>query len=364
MAFGLFKKKKTETPDESQNRYFDLKIKEVVEVGKDAVNLVFETPDAAFKYASGQFLTIIDTVNDKKIRRAYSLCSSPAWDENPAVTVKRVERGLMSNHINDGYQAGQTVQIMEPMGMFTTTYEADRERKVLLIAGGSGVTPLFSILKTLLKEEPQTTIDFVYANRSEEYIIFKDALTKLNKDYSQLTVHHILENASDLASYEGQPSADMVAKVASDLTIKVDAEIFICGPQPMMDVFQKGLKTAGVEDSQIHIESFEAGKTTPSSNKKASKAGQDAEVTLVVNGESYSVTMDRKRPILTQALEKDIDMPYSCQSGLCTACRGKCVDGQVSVDEVMGLSEDELKEDYVLTCVGKALSDRVKVEIG
>ncbi|MFZ9045094.1 MAG: FAD-binding oxidoreductase [Cyclobacteriaceae bacterium] len=364
MAFGLFKKKKTESPQEFQNRYFDLTISEVVEVGKDALNLVFENPGSEFTYQPGQFLTIIDKVNDKKIRRAYSLCSSPAWEDKPAVTVKRVEGGLMSNHINDAYEAGQTVEVMEPMGMFTTSYSEDQVRKITLIAGGSGITPLFSIMKSLLKEEPKTSIDFVYANRSEEYIIFKNELAKLSEEYQQLSLYHILEEASDVAKYTGRPDAAMATKIALDLSMDGNSEVFICGPQPMMDVFQDGLKSAGIEDSQVHIESFEAGKTAPSTVSDTSEAGDESEVTIVVNGESFELTKERKIPLLEQALEKNIDMPYSCQSGLCTACRGKCVEGDISVDEVMGLSENELKDRYVLTCVGKALTDRVKVEIG
>lgn len=364
MAFGLFKKKKSEPKTNQADRYFDLIIREVVTVGKDAVNLVFEKPANGFHYQSGQFLTIIDKVKEKKIRRAYSLCSSPDWDDYPAVTVKRVEGGLMSNHINDHYEVGQKVQVMEPMGIFTTTYDAARQRHLVLIAGGSGITPLYSILKTTLKKEPLSTIDLFYANRSEESIIFKDELAQLADSYPNLKVHHILEESSELAMQVGRPSAAWVQQTTTDYSIDQSSEIFICGPQPMMDIFEEGLKQAGIEDSQIHIESFEAGKTSPQSVNETVATGEDSEVTIVLNGASFSITMDRNRPILEQALEKDIDMPYSCQSGLCTACRGKCTEGSVSVDQVMGLTEGELQENYVLTCVGKPLSDHIKIEIG
>jgi ring-1,2-phenylacetyl-CoA epoxidase subunit PaaE len=365
MAFGLFKKKKAST-SKAKDRYFDLKIKEVVPVAKDAVNLVFEQPGEGFQYQSGQFITIIDTVQDKKIRRAYSLCSSPEWDEQPAVTVKRVPGGLMSNHINDEYAAGREVQVMEPMGMFTTDFDEDKSRHIVLIGGGSGITPLYSILKSLLKLEPKTRVDLIYGNRSEAFVIFKDELSTLDQEFAQLSVHHILEEASDWANYTGRPDVNMVKQIVGDLSLDKKAEVFICGPEPMMNVFEQGLKEMGIEDSQIHIESFEAGKTSPSSLQDDPQAASegDCEVTLVVNEATFSVTMDRNRPILAQALEKDIDMPYSCQSGLCTACRGKCVEGSVSVDQVMGLTEKELQDNYVLACVGKPLSDRVKLEIG
>ncbi|MFT6940590.1 MAG: ring-1,2-phenylacetyl-CoA epoxidase subunit PaaE [Cyclobacteriaceae bacterium] len=365
MAFGLFKKK--EKKEAVDNRYLEVIVKDVVEVAKDAVNVIFDVQGQDFSYQPGQFLTIIDEVNGKKIRRAYSLCSTPGIDQDPAVTIKRVPGGLMSNHINDHYSAGRVVQVMEPMGMFTTDYEPDAQREIVMVGGGSGITPLFSILRKVLQDQPHANVKLVYGNRSEEFVIFKSALDDLQKQHSNFKVYHILESDSaEKAFLVGRPDEALVAQLMTDLSVTATTEIFLCGPQPMMDVFQAGMNKAGIGADQIKLESFVAGKTSPAEKGKSAKdaASNDAEVTITLNDEEYVLTLDKSKAILEQALEKELDMPYSCQSGLCTACRGKCVEGEVSVDEAMGLSADEIAQGYVLTCVGKALSDRVKVEMG
>lgn len=362
MAFGLFKRKEKKKTQDS--RYLTLKIKKVVPVSKDAVNVIFEQPGDHFHYQPGQFLTIIDEVGGKKIRRAYSLCTAPEIDKDPAVTVKRVPGGLMSNHINDQYKAGREVSVMEPMGLFTTSFDPTQSRKVVLIGGGSGITPLNSILKSILHKEANSEVTLIYANRDVESIIFKSELEELKNENPKFHLIHVLEEADKLADFTGRPDMEMVSQLMKKAGIDSQTEVFICGPQPMMDVFQAGLRAEGVEDSKIRIESFEAGVNPATENSTTSSDGNDAEVTIILNGESYSLTMDKNQHILAQALAKDLDMPYSCQSGLCTACRGKCLEGEVSVDGVMGLSDSELEEGYILTCVGKPLTDTVRIELG
>lgn len=356
MAFSLFKKKK----DKKDNRYQTLVVKDVVKVAKDAVNLVFERPNE-FAYEPGQFITIIKEVNGKKIRRAYSLCTTPFEDEHPAVTVKRVEGGAMSNHLNDAISPGDSIEIMEPMGMFTTTYNEDAKRTAVFFGGGSGITPLMSILRSMLIKEPESSVVLVYGNRSEEFIIFKELISELSAKYGdRFKIIHILENGK--ADYEGRPTPEMIKSICDSMECDNQTEFYICGPQPMMDVVASGLKNAGYQDAKIMMESFEAGKTSPKEIIDINDS--ESEVTILLDGEEYSITVKKNASILDTALDNDLDMPYSCQSGLCTACRGKCLEGQISIDEAEGLSQDELDEGYVLTCVGKPLSDRVRVEMG
>lgn len=356
MAFSLFKKKK----EKKDERYQILTIKDVVKVAKDAVNLVFENPEK-FDYEPGQFITIIKEVNGKKIRRAYSLCTTPFEDEFPAVTVKRVEGGAMSNDLNDYAKVGDKVEIMEPMGMFTTAYEQGNKRKAVFFGGGSGITPLMSILRSILLKEPESKVVLVYGNRNEEYVIFKDLIKSLEKKYgSRFKAIHILEEGE--ADYQGRPSEDIILEICKSLGVNESTECFICGPQPMMDIISSSLPKAGVASENVRMESFEAGKTSPSEIIDADNA--ESEVTIVLDGEEYEITVSKNASILDTALENNLDMPYSCQSGLCTACRGKCLEGQVSIDEAEGLSQEELDEGFVLTCVGKPLSDRLKIEMG
>jgi len=356
MAFSLFKKKK----EKSDNRYQTLTIREVVNVAKDAVNLVFEKPEG-FQYEPGQFITIIKEVNGKKIRRAYSLCTTSYEDEFPAVTVKRVEGGAMSNHLNDKAKVGDQIEIMEPMGMFTTSYDKSQARKAIFFGGGSGITPLMSILRTILLEEPQSKVVLVYGNRSEEYIVFKELIESLQQKYDgRFKAIHILEEGT--ANYIGRPSEEMILEICKSISLDSNSECYICGPQPMMDLVSTSLEKAGASKEKVLMESFEAGKTSPTEIIDTENA--ESEVTLLLDGEEYEITASRSASILDTALEKNLDMPYSCQSGLCTACRGKCIEGKISIDEAEGLSQEELDEGFVLTCVGKPLSDRIKIEMG
>lgn len=357
MAFGLFKKKKGK-PDE---RYLDLKVKEVVNIAKDAVNLVFEKP-ADFSYQPGQFITIISEVDGKKIRRAYSLCTTPFEDEHPAVTVKRVSEGAMSNFLNEQIKAGDELEIMEPMGMFTTEYNAANNRNAVFFGGGSGITPLISIIRSVLLKEPNSKTTLVYANRSQEYIIFKELIDQLQSLHPErFKAIHILENGE--ADFSGRITPEIISSICDTTGVNDQTEYYICGPQPMMDITFDGLSATGVAKDQIRMESFEAGKTSPK-EIIATSADGNSEVTILLDGEEHLVSVKKNASILDTALAADIDMPYSCQSGLCTACRGKCIEGEISTDEAEGLSQEELDEGYVLTCVGKPITDQVKVEIG
>ncbi len=357
MAFGLFKKKKGKVDE----RYLDLKVKEVVHIAKDAVNLVFEKP-VEFDYQPGQFVTIISEVDGKKIRRAYSLCTTPFEDEYPAVTVKRVPEGAMSNYLNDKIKAGDEIEVMEPMGMFTTEYDPAQSRNTVFFGGGSGITPLISIIRSILLKEPNSKATLVYANRSEEYIIFKELISQLQKKYNgRFNAIHILENGE--ADYSGRLTTDVIDSICASIGCDDQTEFYICGPQPMMDITFAGLEEKGFSKEQIRMESFEAGKTSPKEIIATSDDG-DSEVTILLDGEEHLVSVKKSASILDTALDADLDMPYSCQSGLCTACRGKCLEGEISTDEAEGLSQEELDEGYVLTCVGKPLTDKVRLEIG
>ena len=356
MAFSFLKKKKNSKDD----RYQTLTIKEVVDVAKDAVNVVFEKPDE-FDYKPGQFITIIDKVKGQKIRRAYSLCTTPYEDVNPAVTVKRVPGGAMSNHINDTFKTGALVETMEPMGMFTTDYSSDKKRKAVFFGGGSGITPLMAILRSILLKEPLSEVVLVYGNRSKEYIIFDELIKSLAEKYAErFRVIHILEEGE--SDYTGRPSEEMLLGICRSIELDSNTECFICGPQPMMDLVSEVLPKAGADEAKVMMESFEAGKTSPKDVAESKSAA--SKVTILLDGEEHEIAVKSNEVILEEALNNDLDMPYSCQSGLCTACRGRCLEGKASVDDAEGLSQAEIDEGFVLTCVAKPLTDSIKIEMG
>lgn len=368
MAFGLFKKKKKK--ESTDSRFFNLTIKEVVRETADAVSLVFEEPESGkFNYKPGQFITVILTVNGKKIRRAYSLCSSPYLKEAPAVTIKKVNGGAMSNFINNELKAGDSIEVMEPMGSFTPEIAESNKRQIFLIGGGSGITPLISIAKSILAKEDQSKVSLIYANRDLDSIIFKDAINKLVEQYpDRFNVAHFLENPpQDWAGYTGWIDASKLGSALNDLSdgTYTDVSYYTCGPEPMMNIVMDTLSEMGIADDRKHKESFVAGNTSPKEIiAEDSQSLEERQVTIILDGEEHKYSVSPKSTILESGLDQNLDMPYSCQSGLCTACRGKCLSGKVKMDEEDGLSDEEKAEGYVLLCVGHPLTDDVVVEIG
>lgn len=374
MAFSFFKKSESKKEEQhSGPHYYDLKVKRVVKETKDAISIWFEQPkDKKITYKSGQFLTLILPIAGKEVRRAYSLCSSPFTDEDLAVAVKRVDNGLMSNWLPDNLKEGQSIKIMEPMGQFTTDYASDKKRHIVMFAGGSGITPMFSIIKSVLTQEPESIVSLIYCNRDIDSIIFKDELSKWETKYEgRLHVIHVLDNAPmNWQGYSGLLNHDMLKKLFERIPDwGIDKTTYLmCGPEGMMKNVDSLLEQHKITKDRIFKESFVQGTIDKDVKKEASAptAGElkTREVVIRYDGMEHKVTVKPSDTILASALDQGVDLPYSCQSGLCTACRGKALSGQVKLDEEEGLSQSERAEGYVLTCVGHPVTDDVVIEIG
>ena len=365
MAFNFFKKGNKEDKEGSADKYFNLTIKEVVQETADAITIVFEQHKNKINYQSGQFLTLITPINGKEVRRAYSLCSSPYTDDVLAVTIKRVEGGLMSNYLPDNMKAGDQVKIMEPMGVFTTEYSATNKRHLILFAGGSGITPMLSIIKSTLSQEPNSIVSLIYANRNIDSIIFKEELIRLETiGEGRLHVIHILDDAPmNWQGYSGLLNHDMLTSLFERIPSWEKSTYLMCGPEGLMNNVETLLAQQKIPNDLIFKESFVQGTINKPDETPSSDKLQEREVTIIYDSEEYKVTVSADTTILEAALDMDIDLPYSCQSGLCTACRGKCTSGKVKLDEEEGLSESEINDGYVLTCVGHPLTDNVVIEV-
>ena len=364
MAFSFFKKKKKES---SKDHYYSLTVKEVINETADAISIVFEQPEEKINYEPGQFLTLITDIDGKSVRRAYSLSSSPYLDEDLVVTIKRVEGGLMSNYLNDHLKAGDTLDVMEPMGHFTTEFDENNKRHIIMFGGGSGITPIMSIAKTTLKIEPNSIVSLIYANRDINSIIFKEQFQKLETAYEgRFHVIHILDNAP--LEWQG-PSGLLNHDMLTNLFERIpnwgseQSTYLMCGPEGMMNNVETLLDQQNIPKDRIFKESFVAG-TINKTDEDTTAELVSHDVTIVYEDEEHVVTVAPNTHILDAALDLDIDLPYSCQSGLCTACRGKCVSGEVKMDEDEGLSDAEKDAGYVLPCVSHPLTDDVKIEIG
>lgn len=355
MAFGLFKKKEKE--EKIPTGFSKVKVKEVVNETADAVSIHFE-PNEKVGYKSGQFFTVSVQVDGKEERRAYSLCSSPFVDEFPAVAVKRVDGGKVSNYLNDQVRVGDELLLMDPIGNFTTDFVSSNERHIVLFGGGSGITPLISIAKSTLDQEPNSKITLVYANRNESSIIFKNAIDEMHSD--RFNVIHVLEDAPEnFDGHTGRITPEIIKEVLTAVNTN-KGEYFMCGPGPMMDVVMDTLVGMNLPSEKIHKESF----VSEAAEVEVSDEVIAREVTIIYDDEEFKYTVEPNETILEKGLEEDVDLPFSCQSGLCTACRGKCISGKVKMMEDEGLSEAEIDEGYVLPCVSHPLTDDVVIEIG
>lgn len=371
MAFNFFKKSEKKEEARSGPHYYDLKVKEIIKETKDAITIVFEQPtDKKIVYKSGQFLTLIAMVSGKEVRRAYSLCSSPLVDDDLAVTVKRVDKGLMSNWLPDNLKPGQIMKIMEPMGQFTTAFDVKNKRHLVLFAGGSGITPMMSIIKSTLLQEPDSIVSLVYCNRDLESVIFRATLEILETKYEgRLHVIHILDNAPmNWQGYSGLLNHEMLIKLFERMPMwGIEKTTYLmCGPEGMMKNVESLLSDHHIPNDKIFKESFVQG-ILDKKEEKPTIARESASahlVTIRYDGQEFKVLVEPHMTILQTALDQGIDLPYSCQSGLCTACRGKALSGKVKLDEEEGLSQSERAEGYVLTCVGHPLTDDVVIEIG
>ena len=376
MAFGLFKKSERKSADKQEKveshsgpHYYELRVKNIVQETKDAISIVFEQPVAGkIPYRSGQFLTLIVPIQGKEIRRAYSLCSSPFVDEDLAVSVKRVDNGLMSNWLPDNLKAGGTLKVMEPMGQFTTDYSKEKKRHLIMFAGGSGITPMMSLIKSLLTQEPDSIVSLIYCNRNFESVIFKDEFKRLEEKYEgRLHVIHVLDEAPmNWQGLSGLLNHDMLTKLFEripDWGIEKSTYL-MCGPEGMMKNVESLLQEHKIPKEKVFKESFVSPTIAKEQKPAAPSENKAREVTIRYDGQEYKVLVQPNRAILETALDMGIDLPYSCQSGLCTACRGKAISGKVKLDEEEGLSQSERNEGYVLTCVGHPLTDDVVIEIG
>jgi ring-1,2-phenylacetyl-CoA epoxidase subunit PaaE len=351
--------------------YYNLKIKDIIKETDDAITIVFDKPDKPISYKPGQFLTLMIPMNGDKLRRSYSLCSAPGIDEDLAVTVKKVVNGKVSNYLADILKKGDIVEVMQPMGTFTFEAGSNKKRDIVLIGAGSGITPLISILKSILANEPLSNVYLIYGNRNELSIIFKEQLNNLKKKYGdRLNIVHVLSQPlSKMTLPIGRLNRSEIIKVLESFPgiSFTSAEYFLCGPDGMMDEARKALDILKVPAEKIFKESFLAAGTQESTGEVVEAAQSNEikiqEVTIIYQGTEYKITVPPDKTILQTALDENIDLPYSCQSGMCTACMGKCVGGKIKMDESDGLSDKEINQGFVLLCVGHPVTSNVVIEI-
>ena len=335
-----------------------LRVTEVVRETEDACSVVFDAPpDPEFAYAPGQFLTLRLPLDSGAIGRCYSLCSSPHVDEPMRIAVKRVAEGLGSNWINDHLRVGDELEVLAPSGMFTPRSLDD---DLLLFAGGSGITPVLSILKSALSAGGGKVV-LVYANQHENSVIFAAQLRELADRYAdRLHVLHWLE------SVQGVPSRAQLKALAAPFTAHT---AFVCGPSPFMESVSHSLRELGVPPARIHIERFQSLAENPFDLPAFDAAavvdeagtGQATALSVELDGVTHEFDWPRNKKLLDFLLEKGLKAPFSCRQGACSACACILDEGEVKMLNNEILEQDDLDEGFVLACQSLPISDQVSV---
>ena len=350
--------------------FHKLVVREIVPETAEANSIRFEIPPAlrdAFAFKAGQHLTLRATIEGEEVRRNYSLCTAPA-ESDWMVTVKRIGGGLFSNWVGDALKAGDTVEVMVPHGSFTTEFSAANKRHLVGIAGGSGITPVMSLIKTLLREEPHSRFTLLYGNRDSSSVIFLEALAGLkDKHLGRLEIYHFLDaEEQDIELFNGMLSRERLEEAIGAL-VPDAAEVegwFICGPGPMMVAAEGALLDRNVPKERIHIERFTADRPPQAVAQEMAQLQTQAE------GVTVAVTLDgrtRRVPftagnILDSARAAGMPAPFACKAGVCATCRAKVTKGKVEMAAHYGLTDEEVAEGYVLTCQSVPLGGGVAVD--
>ncbi len=336
----------------------------------DAHSIRFEIPEGLreiFRFQPGQHLTLRAEIGGEEVRRNYSLCVAPQ-DGEVKVTVKRIAGGVFSNWANDHLRPGDAIEVMPPHGSFTWPFVAGRENQYVGFAGGSGITPVLSLLKTALMTEPASRFTLFYGNRDSQSVIFLEALAGLkNRFMDRLEVHHFLaEEAGDIELFNGMLDRAKCDAVLETLVDPSDvAAFFICGPEPMMDAAEQSLVARGVSRDRIHLERFTAGR--PSAAVAAqiealSKEAQGLTMLVTLDGRKRRVAFDAAAGnILDSARAAGLPAPFACKAGVCATCRARVVSGEVEMAARYGLTDEEIAAGYVLTC--QSVPTKAGVEI-
>lgn len=357
-------------------KFHALKVKDIRRETKDAVSVAFEVPDELkdlYRFKQGQYLTLRQMINGEDVRRSYSVCSG-IHEGELRVAVKAVPHGKFSNWINTHLKVGDEMLVMTPMGMFTTPLHPANEKEYLLFAGGSGITPIFSIAKSVLVEEPKSTVTMIYANRQFGSIIFREQLEDLKDTYlGRFRLFHVLDDEpNEVDMFSGRLDREKLDKFCRTF-IQLDMvdEAFVCGPEPMIRLITDYLKEKNMAPEKIHFELFAspgqpAAKPAEEEVKAAETVqhtGQRCAVTVIYDGHecNFYMPMDGT-PILDAAQKSGMDIPFSCKGGMCCTCRAHLSEGTAPMRVNYALEPGEVEAGYILTCQAVPTSERIVVD--
>ena len=343
--------------------FLKLTIKEVKRETATAVSILFNVPQelkANYSFVAGQYVTIKLTLDGQEIRRAYSICSSPESGEL-RIAVKAVKNGAFSQFANTKLKAGDTLEVGTPEGNFIFEPQADRQKNYAAFVSGSGITPVLSIIKSVLISEPKSTFVLVYGNKSPEETIFHHDLHELHQQFvGRLYMHYVYSQAKVDESLFGRIEKSTVNFVLNNKHKELSFDKFyLCGPEAMINTVSGVLKENNVKDSAIKFELFTS--STQENTISESLEGH-SKITVMVDDEETSFEMSQKQTILDAALKQGIDAPYSCQGGICSSCIARVTEGTAEMTKNSILTDKEIASGLILTCQAHPTSATLTVD--
>lgn len=351
-------------------RFHELEVVAVRHDTRDAIVVTLKpAPESKelFQYIPGQYLTFRRKFDDTEVRRSYSICSG-IDEPDLQIAIKRVDGGAFSTWANESLKAGDVLEAMPPLGNFYVAPGPDEARHYLAFAGGSGITPVLSIIKSALLNEPQARFTLVYANQQISSVMFKEELEDLKNRYiERFSVVHVFDReGQEIDLFTGRIDAEKLeALFAHWIHLPSVHTAFICGPEPMMLTIAKALQNHGLAQENIKYELFTSAQPGRIQRRKVSTEEQSSEAQtnaiVVLDGAERSFSLDKhNESLLDAALRHDLDAPYSCKAGVCSTCKAKVLEGEVEMLVNHALEDYEVEQGYVLSCQSYPLTDSVK----
>ncbi|MDI9256129.1 ferredoxin--NADP reductase [Flavobacterium sedimenticola] len=344
--------------------FYKLHIKEVKHETPNSISVAFTIPaelQSAYQFTAGQYVNLKLTLDGEEIRRAYSICSSPNSGEL-RIAIKSVKGGLFSKFANDHLKAGDIVEVSQPEGRFTFDPSFSNQKNYAGFAAGSGITPVMSILKSVLESEPKSTFVLVYGNKTPEETIFHDELHSLQLKYvGRFFVHFVYSRAKIDNELFGRIDKSTVNFILNNKHKEKEFDKFyLCGPEDMINTVSTVLKEHNVAEKNIKFELFST--STAGENTAAASHEGHTKITILVDDEETTFEMSQKQTVLEAALKQGIDAPYSCQGGICSSCLARITNGSAEMKKNSILTDSEVAEGLILTCQAHPTSAEIYVD--
>ena len=347
------------------SQFHKLAIQNIHRETSKCITLSFAVPESlkdAFIFKAGQYITLRTNIDGNEVRRDYSLCSSPK-SGIMRVAVKEVENGTFSKYANNVLKEGDILDVMPPNGRFTFEPTTSKARTIAAFAAGSGITPVLSIAKTVLEEEPNSSFILVYGNKTTKDTIFLNELLELQHKHSErFTIQFVFSQAKENDAIFGRIEKSTVNLIVKNKykDIAIDA-FYLCGPEAMINTVKDVLTENEISEDVIFYELFKAAKATQQPVQEDNNAGKTT-IKVIVDDEEATFEMSQKQSILEAALDHDLDAPYSCQGGICSSCIAKITEGKATMRQNNILTDSEVAEGLILTCQAHPTSDKITVD--